>query len=163
MEALIQKWHEHGVSVHDWYNRILKDPQILECDEISNWVENEYIPIEGIENYHVNHDMGKPYVVWYDQLGKAHYPGHSEKSYEMYVEKFGHDDFAEMIRYDMGFHTWKGEELEKLCKMEIAPYLYITAWAELFANAEMFGGRESDSYKIKRKKLLKAWKILQQA
>jgi hypothetical protein len=104
--------------------------------------------------------MGKPYVIQYDENGKAHYPNHSEKSYELYCERFGHDKFADMIRLDMGFHTFKDEQLIELCKSPYAKDLYATAWAELYANAQLFGGFESDSFKIKRKKLIKALKLL---
>jgi hypothetical protein len=45
-------------------------------------------------------------------------------------------------------------------KLPYAKHLYATAWSELFANAELFGGFESDSFKIKRKKLIKALKLL---
>lgn len=77
-------------------------------------------------------------------------------SYQKFVEKHGHSVFAEMIKLDMGFHTYKGEHLVELWKNNNAQHLYATAWAELFANAERFGGFESDSFKIKRKKLIKA-------
>ena len=38
--------------------------------------------------------------------------------------------------------------------------LYLTAWSEILANSTMFGGKESDSFKIKRKKLIQAGKKL---
>jgi len=61
---------------------------------------------------------------------------------------------------DMGFHTYRDEQLIELCKNPLAPTLYFTAWAELEANASMFGGHDSDSYKIKKKRLIKAGKKL---
>lgn len=66
-----------------------------------------------------------------------------------------------MILHDMGFHTLKGEDLDKHCQLPFAEDLYATAWAELYANAETFGGVDSVSFKIKRKKLLKAFNYLQ--
>lgn len=65
-----------------------------------------------------------------------------------------------MIKHDMGFHILKGQELIDHCRLPYANDLYATAWAELFANAETFGGFDSDSFKIKRKKLIKALKYL---
>jgi hypothetical protein len=159
MDNLIEKWRNHGIQVNIWYNRLIENPCLLDDIKIQEWFSN-YTPIEGIELYHYNHDMGKPYCVEYDSDGKAHYPNHSEVSYKMYLEKYEWSEFAEMIRFDMGFHTYRGEELCELCKMNIAPHLYATAWAELYANAEIFGGFDSDSFKIKRKRLLKSLKYI---
>ena len=39
----------------------------------------------------------------------------------------------------------------------IVDHLYAPAWAALFSNAELFVGMESDSFEIKRKKLIKAF------
>lgn len=118
------------------------------------------MPLYNIDKYHINHDMSKPYIVEYDECNKPHYPNHSYRSYELYCERFGYDEYAELIKYDMGFHTYKGEELESLVRLPFSHHLYASAWAELFANAELFGGCESDSFKIKRKKLIKAFKML---
>lgn len=63
-----------------------------------------------------------------------------------------------MIRNDMKFHTAKGDDLKETWQLPYVNHLYATAWAELFANAELFGGMESDSFKIKKKKLIKAFK-----
>lgn len=59
----------------------------------------------------------------------------------------------------MEFHTKKTNELVELSKHKLGFALYLTAWAELFANSSMFGGVESVSYKIKRKKLMKHLKL----
>jgi hypothetical protein len=159
MEALIKKWHDHGLAVNHWYNSLLESPDILGCHPVIDWF-NSYVPIEGIELYHINHDCGKPYCIEYDADGKAHYPNHSEVSYKVFLERYDEPEFAEMIRHDMGFHKLKGEELEQHCKLPFADHLYATAWAELFANAEIFGGFESESFKIKKKKLVKSLKYL---
>lgn len=116
--------------------------------------------MEDIQVYHINHDIGKPYCIQYDEEGKPHYPNHSEVSYQIFKERYGDGILAELVKNDMGFHACKGEELEELCKLPFAQHLYATAWAELFANAELFGGTESTSFKIKRKKLIKAFKHL---
>jgi hypothetical protein len=126
-------------------------------DDLIKWF-GSYIPIEGIERYHHNHDISKPYCIEYDEQGRAHYPDHSRKSYEMYCRIFGHDERAMMIRDDMLFHTAKSDDYEKIWSLPYSDHLYATSWAELFANAELFGGIESDSFKIKKKKLLKALK-----
>lgn len=45
----------------------------------------------------------------------------------------------------------------------VAPSLLLTAWAEIFANAEMFGGRESISFKMKYKSLSRATRAIRKA
>lgn len=76
----------------------------------------------------------------------------------MFKERYGDSIFADLILHDMDFHTLKGDELKETWKLPYADHLYATAWAALFSNAELFGGTESDSFKIKRKKLIKAFK-----
>jgi hypothetical protein len=63
---------------------------------------------------------------------------------------------AELIRLDLQLHILRGEELAEFIKVNSAliPTLYFTAWAEIMANAAMFGGIESTSFKIKRKHLI---------
>lgn len=104
--------------------------------------------------------MGKPYCIEYDSAGKPHYPNHCQVSYNKYIEKFGEDDFANMILHDMDFHLGKGDDIIDIWKLPYSSHLYATAWSELFANSGLFGGVESDSFKIKRKRLIKAFKYV---
>jgi len=62
---------------------------------------------------------------------------------------------------DMKFHTGFNEP--EFYSSELAPSLYLTAWAELEANSSMFGGHESTSYKIKKKRLIQQGKKLRSA
>lgn len=102
-----------------------------------------------------NHDISKPYVRVVDNDGKEHYPNHSYESYILYIERFGVDEYAFMILHDMDFHKLRGKELVSLWEKSYSDHIYATAWAEIYANAELFGGFESDSFKIKRKRLVK--------
>ena len=156
MENLIKHWHQHGVDVNMWYHRLIKDPQIIGNDKIICWFEN-YIPLDGIEIYHINHDISKPYIVQYDEHGRAHYPTHWISSYEMFKAKFGDSVYADLILHDSDFHMLKGDQLASIWKLPYAEHLYATAWAAIFANAELFGGMDSDSFKIKRKHLIRAF------
>lgn len=159
MDNLIEKWEQHGIDVNKWYNKLLDNPDVINNPEVISWF-NSYVPIEGIENYHYHHDIGKPYCIVYDESGKPHYPNHSQVSYNKYIEKFGDDGFADMILHDMDFHLAKGDEIKSVWKLPYSDHLYATAWAELYSNAEIFGGLESDSFKIKRKRLIKALKCV---
>jgi hypothetical protein len=131
---------------------------VIGDEKIIEWFK-AYKPLEGIEVYHIHHDISKPYIIEYDESGKPHYPNHSERSYEMFKERFGNSIYADLIRNDMKFHTARGDDLKEAWNLPFADHLYATAWAELFANAALFGGRDSDSFKIKRKRLIQAFKM----
>lgn len=154
MEALIKKWREHGVSVDEWYEELCDNPEQIGIEKIINFFK-DYTK-KDLSKYHINHDMSKPYIRVVDEDGKEHYPNHSYHSSKMYIERFGYDEFADMILHDMDFHTKRGDDLKEVWKLPYADDLYATAWAEIYANSELFGGTESTSFKIKRKRLVKA-------
>lgn len=115
-----------------------------------------------IKHYNLWHDISKPWVKTIDENGKVHYPDHANKSADMFLEyEYIRNDetIARLIRYDMAFHTLKFEEILDL-KLSIQDTctLLITALAELHSNAKMFGGMDSDSFKIKWKRLNKLGK-----
>jgi hypothetical protein len=130
---------------------------VIGDEKIVEWFQ-AYKPLPGIAAYHINHDISKPYIIEYDDQGRAHYPNHWVSSSKMFRDLYGDSIFADLILHDMDFHTAKGEELTKTWALPYADHLYATAWAAIFSNAELFGGTESDSFKIKRKKLIKAFR-----
>lgn len=112
--------------------------------------------------YQVFHDCGKPACQTIDEQGRKHFPDHAEWSKKQYIKVFGENGTVpELIGSDMDFHTKSGEDLAHLWKSPLAPTLYFTAWAEIIANSTMFGGFDSTSFKIKKKKLLQAGKKYQ--
>lgn len=118
-------------------------------------------PAEVLKKYHFYHDCGKHLCLTIDANGKKHYPNHAEISAKQYSILQPEDLFTtSLIKNDMAFHTARGEDLVNLCKNLLAPILYFTAWAEIMANAEMFGGEESESFKIKKSRLIQAGKKL---
>lgn len=155
---------QHGQAVHAQY--ILLISQLKEashpCKELQDiWdAEGESIPSpELLQRYHVYHDCGKHLCLTIDDSGRRHFPDHAEWSAKQYHRIFPEDGFTTaLIRRDMDFHTARGEEICSLWKSPFAPILYFTAWAEINANAEMFGGQESESYKIKKSRLIQAGK-----
>lgn len=109
--------------------------------------------------YHVFHDCSKPSCrVIID--GKVHYPDHALKSAELFKMALPDDQTSyELILHDMDCHTFRGEQLQSICENKHGSTLLLTAWAEIHANASaLFGGYESDSFKIKRKQLMKLTK-----
>lgn len=148
-----QNMLQHGQAVHDAYIALVTD-----IPEHLNWLNPT--PPEKLRQYHLYHDCGKHHALTIED-GKRRYPNHAECSYRQYLEIFPDDTFsAELVLHDMDFHTMKGAELIELCKQPYAKDLYLTAWAELEANSKMFGGHETESYKIKRSRLIQAGKKL---
>lgn len=108
--------------------------------------------------YQLWHDCGKPFCRTLDDAAKPHYPGHAELSAELYLACGGDPTVAELISADMLCHTLRPSEAALLAQNPHALKLLCTALCELHANASMFGGLESDSFKIKFKRLEKLGK-----
>lgn len=71
-------------------------------------------------------------------------------SYKRWCEIVGKEDFtARCIRHDMDIHTIKSDGVEAFAKLEEAPALLLAGLAEIHANASMFGGLDSQGFKIK--------------
>ena len=159
---------QHGKMVHSTYLQLLKDIAIGQLDKYPKCTEqlwNKYwstLPSpETIRLYHVYHDCGKHLSLTTDDEGRRHYPNHAENSFNLFRQYNADPIAAELIRHDMHLHTLKGDELDTFIKsFAHIGILWYTALSELFANAELFGGCEQTSFKIKFKQLEKAGKRL---
>ena len=160
--------HEHGLMVNTEYLKILLQ---LEKGEVplgmpeqiltvykNNW--RTLIDYEIMKCYQIWHDCGKPYCKIIDEEGKQHFPNHTQKSYEIFKEVLPHLKIEQyLILHDMDYHVLKIEDLKELSESEYGFSLYLTAWAEILANSSMFGGIDSVSFKIKKKKLIRCLKL----
>lgn len=97
------------------------------------------------------HDIGKPMV---HQVidGKNHYPNHANVSADIWSKIDGRERIATWIRNDMAIHTLTQEEFQKIPDWELHR---LVGLAEVYANAEQFGGFESEQFKIKLKKVIR--------
>ena len=164
--------YEHGVMVHEAYLQLI---DLLESGMILEGLPEELIDVYQINKdnlfdipcmkfYQTYHDCGKPYCKTVDEDGKQHFPNHAQVSYNKFKEVFPDEEAEQMlILHDMDFHTLKPDELKELANSEYGFSLYLTAWAELIANSSMFGGFDSVSFKIKRKKLMKSLKLFRES
>lgn len=122
--------------------------------------------LETIETYCTFHDLGKAFCLEIDENGKRHYPNHAEISYEKWLELSEEDIpnrklIADLIRYDMLLHTEDADAiLARKLPIKILSTLLLSALGSLHANAEAFGGIETDSFKIKFKRLEKRAKAI---
>lgn len=166
----------HGEMVFKEYQKILnsienKDEEYFknigfsfDCDFIEKLKSLQY-DYQTMENYQIYHDCGKHLSKKIDEDGKIHYPNHAEHSSNLYGQYFNNEIAKELILKDLNFHTFKSENMIQWIdeeKTQTLASLYLTAWAEILANASMFGGFESESFKIKRKKLIQHGKKLKE-
>jgi len=103
--------------------------------------------------YQVFHDCGKPAVLAVDDEGRRHFPGHAEASRDAWLAAGGSREVAELIAMDMDAHLLKHEGVPEFALRPQARALLLTALSEIHANAEMFGGTDSISFKAKWKNL----------
>lgn len=167
---------QHGEMVFTEYEKIMKairskNTQYFEeigfqfdWDFIETLAKYQYDE-ETMKSYQIYHDCGKHLSKTIDENGKIHYPNHAFHSSQLYGEYFDNEIAQDLILKDLNFHTFKCEEMTDWLQSENVQTLcslYLTAWAEIIANSSMFGGIESDSFKIKRKRLIQHGKKLKQ-
>jgi hypothetical protein len=153
---------QHGLSVWDYIRRLLdKD---YEGFKLPKWWSEYESRIYGnlhtrkqIKHYCIHHDMGKPDCLVIDEAGRKHFPNHAEISADLWDSTFPKRKVEGcLIRNDMLFHEASDEEIirKRLSTATICT-LILSALAELHSNARMFGGIDSDSFKIKFKRFEK--------
>lgn len=126
-----------------------------------SWIKQELAPrFNSIQTYQLWHDCGKPYAREVDAEGKVHYPNHAQISEDIYRELGSDPEITALIRDDMLCHTIRTSDAVEFAKNPNALALLVTALCELHANASMFGGLISDSFKIKYKRLDKCGNII---
>lgn len=106
-----------------------------------------------LKHYTILHDCGKPYCIKYDKDGRKHFPNHAQISFETFNKVFDDEIAAHLIKHDMDIHLLKADEVEEFCKNPYALTLLLVGLSEIHSNANMFGGLDSTSFKIKWKKI----------
>lgn len=155
--------HAHGLMVQEQYKVLISeldtgqgDPVLL---EVYSKIKDKILPDDIVLRYQEYHDCGKPLCRTVDDEGKVHFPDHANVSADVWMHLFPEESvISELMRKDMTFHMAKSEDFDTIWTDPLAPTLYITAWAEILANCTMFGGQDSTSFKIKKKKLIQAGK-----
>lgn len=148
---------EHGISVYNYFlnlENLEKYPKWFE--KYKDRIYNNLHSADVIEDYLIMHDCGKPFCKSVDTEGKVHFPNHAEVSAKIYQDVCGNEVVARLIGWDMCIHTCSAEEIDKYCQIwsiKDACTLLLAALAEIYSNAQLFGGCNSDGFKIKFKKL----------
>jgi len=117
-------------------------------------------PDEVLHRYTIFHDCGKPFCLEYDGEGRRHFPDHAKVSYDTYMRVWGEERVANLILHDMDMHVCKAKDIPEIAALPDVAALLLVSLSEIHANAEMFGGIESTSFKIKFKQLNKRGKAL---
>jgi hypothetical protein len=166
---------DHGFLVSEYfldlYNHIIQGKDLNNKWKLPEWFYDPIIlghfntlNLDLCSQYQVYHDCGKPYCLTIDDEGKRHFPDHSNKSYSIYTQVFGKNDFhhkvAELIKDDMLIHLLKNEGVSDFIKNKNHLTLLLTGLSEIHANSEMFGGIDSTSFKIKWKHINKRGKAI---
>jgi hypothetical protein len=106
-----------------------------------------------LAEYHEFHDCGKPGVLSVDAEGRRHFPDHAAASARTWLAVGGDPEAAALMAMDMDAHLLKAEGVAEFAARPQAVTLLLTALAEVHSNAAMFGGTDSDGFKIKAKQL----------
>lgn len=160
---------EHGEMVAAYYRDLIchiRDGKPLTYEwRLPEWISNPLL-LEGLPSdeimgeYHLFHDVGKPACRTIDADGRQHFPDHAAVSRQVWLEAGGDPQIGELIGMDMDIHLLTGDGVEEFAQRPQACALLLTGLAEVHANAAMFGGIESTSFKIKWKHLAKRGKAI---
>lgn len=127
-------------------------------DAYKDQIKDNLYSEEILELYTVFHDIGKPFCLEIDSDGKRHFPNHAEVSKQVWQSISDNQIVADLIGDDMIIHTASAIEIDEYLKkwdIKYAITLLLTSLAEIHANASMFGGIESISFKMKFKQVEK--------
>lgn len=155
---------EHGARVHWYYLDLIEHIRygrpLQRTWKLPDWYndpalwERQY-PVGIMNQYHLWHDCGKPFCRTVDSDGRQHFPDHARISEHLFRFAGGQDDAARLIGMDMDIHLLRADGIAEFAVRPEAASLLITGLCEIHANAEMFGGIESTSFKIKWKHINK--------
>lgn len=163
METCYQSANEtvwqHCQSVAKTYFDLLEHPDKYPLPPIIRdnfeYIRQHQVPPGIVRQYLEWHDCGKPACATLIN-GRQSFPNHAEVSQRVFREAGGDDAAARLIGLDMVFHITKPAEIvAQTASLDTTTVmtLMLAAWASIFANAEMFGGTDSESFKIKASQL----------
>jgi hypothetical protein len=116
-----------------------------------------------LARYQLFHDAGKPFCRIVDEDGRQHFPDHARVSKEVWLSLGECPEVGELIGMDMDIHLLKDDGVAEFAKRPQASSLLLTGLSEIHANASMFGGIDSTSFKIKWKHINQRGKAILRA
>jgi hypothetical protein len=165
-----QSVYQHGVSVKEHLVQLIDFLHLGKIEgnwKLPDWMYEYRYQLKGkllskeiIEEYAIFHDCGKPYCLIIDENGKRHFPNHAEKSYQTWLNIAGESQVAKLIKMDMQIHIIKAVDIDEFISHTEAITLLLAGLAEVHSNAKMFGGLDSESFKIKWSQINKRGKAI---
>lgn len=155
-QGTISVW-EHGKQVAFYLEKFLSRnySDLPRIDKVT-WLSSAITSLRSISTQSFLNDL-HTYALFHD-IGKTithvdgHYPNHAQVSADIWRQLDPREHVARWIENDMAIHTMSQEEFSKLPDRDKHR---LVGLAEVYANAEMFGGFDSDSFKIKLKKVIR--------
>lgn len=143
--------YEHGIQVFEKYLDLFLCAD-QESWRLPEWYNNALLWDNLVDGrtmfyYMVFHDCGKPFCKSVDSDGNIHYPDHAYVSSAIWSSFQNCLTESDLIELDMWAHNCHEPDL--FVQHHLAPTLLIAALCEIHANAPLFGGIESESFKIK--------------
>lgn len=160
---------EHGMMVaryfEDLRSHILNGTPLAYEWNLPEWAYQHVLwdtllDLRTVRRYQIMHDCGKPWAKTVDADGKVHFPDHAAVSASLWASLGGSKQETALIAMDMDIHVLKDEGVSEFASRPEASTLLLTGLAELHANASMFGGVDSVSFKIKFKQLNRRGKAI---
>lgn len=135
-------------------------PHLPEWLNVSRLVKG--LDVDTVRNYAILHDCGKPECLVIGDDGRRHFPDHAKASESVATQLGCSDDVTWLIANDMWMHTCSAEDVNRvgLLRHDLIRVQMLVAFAEIHANAAMFGGIQTTSFKIKYKHVVKRAKVL---
>ncbi len=133
---------------------------------IPDWLDisrlTDGLDVNLIRNYAILHDCGKPACLVIGEDGRRHFPDHASVSGKLAEQMGCSNDVKWLITNDMWMHTCSSDEVHAavLHRHDLVRIQILVALAEIHANATMFGGVQTTSFKIKYKHVAKRSKVL---
>jgi peptidyl-tRNA hydrolase len=163
---------QHGLMVRDHYRDLMDHLRygspLRGKWKLPEWIRDprllEDLPSDEVmADYHVFHDCSKPIVLQIDEDGRRHFPDHASASRKAWIDAGGSAEVGDLIGMDMDVHLLKDEGVAAFSLRPEAGALLLTALSEIHANASMFGGVESTSFKMKWKQVDKRGRAILKA
>lgn len=159
----------HGVQVaryfRDLQQHVLHQTPLRYEWKLPEWAYSavlwqQVLPTKTVQRYQIYHDCGKSFCKTVDEAGRVHFPEHARVSAEIW-RSLGQDSVeADLMSRDMEIHLLKDDGVDAFCRSQLAATLLLTGLAEIHANAAMFGGIDSVSFKMKHKHLSRRGKAI---
>lgn len=163
--------YEHGYDVWNTLTGLI-DGTYAVSDDVTAIIEelrgdatfNRLLEDGIIEEYLTWHDIGKPFCFSQDENGRWHFPEHATISADIWISantkngRLSYNDviISYLMCHDLDLLIMKPSEADAYEITKFTPTQILCAFAAIYSNSGMFGGLESESFKIKKKKLLKS-------